>query len=198
MFANATRGTAAILARATSLALLPLLVITMMESCVVSVDAVYQNNLIATFNNYTISGTKKMLAEGEEPIPIPNCLYALGLGGRYPIVNDQCVTMRWRPGQTWKFDSEILDAYQPLRVGDNFCFSIEGAVYGANAIVVECSDDSSQVPNEAQWRVGTDGSNYWFRNLRTNLCLRGHDDSDAFTVEKCSESGFFLFKVKTF
>ncbi|KAI8058273.1 hypothetical protein BDF22DRAFT_30184 [Syncephalis plumigaleata] len=198
MLANTTRSIAVIMTRVASLALLPLLAITMIKSSVVSVDAVFQNYLIATFNNFTLPSAQPPMPGGEEMPPMPNCLYALGLGDHYPIVNDQCVTIRWRPGQTWKFDPEITDAYQPIRVGNNFCFSIEDAVYGANAIVVECSGDSSQVPNEAQWRVGTNGPNYWFRNLRTDLCLRGHEDKDGFSIEECSEDPFFMFKVKTF
>ncbi|RKP27419.1 hypothetical protein SYNPS1DRAFT_26923 [Syncephalis pseudoplumigaleata] len=210
MPATSTHRAAVIVTRIALWALLPLVVVALLASSPAPVDAAYQNHLIAIFNNFTAGGGGGEEGPppgegppgegppGEAPPPMPNCLYALGLGDHYPIINDQCVTMRWRPGQAWRFDPEIVDAYQPIRVGQHFCFSISDAVYGANATVVECPSDSTQVPNEAQWRVGTDGSNYWFRNLRTDLCLRGHDDMDAFTVETCSSDPFFMFKVKTF
>ncbi|KAI9595167.1 hypothetical protein BDF19DRAFT_413855 [Syncephalis fuscata] len=239
MFAKVSRRTITAIARIATLALVVSFVVVILESSNTSVDAVYQNNLIAIFNNYTIGGDAAAPAGGgdgsggdgsssdgssgssnstsessdgspedgaassgeggeEMPPPMPNCLYAYGLGDHYPVVNDACQTMRWRPGQAWKFDPEILQAYQPIRVGENFCLSIEAATYAAKAIVVECPNDSAAVPSEAQWRLSTDGSNHWFTNLRTSLCLRGSDKDDAFTVETCTNDPAFLFKVRTF
>jgi len=144
------------------------------------------------------------------------CIAALGLGDNYPLINDQCVLSRWRPGQTWLFDETVSDNWQTLRViypdasNTDFCMAVDTdgltdvnptmSDVGASMRVRQCSliINGTTVRNEALWRVTGDGNGtYWFRNLRNKLCLTSNDSKDGFTVDICANNGLQKYTLKT-
>ncbi|KAI9593494.1 hypothetical protein BDF19DRAFT_447925 [Syncephalis fuscata] len=117
------------------------------------------------------------------------CLYAEGLGANYSVVADECAKNYWRPGQTWKFDGNFTQGYQPIRIGEDLCLGIEAMVSHSPVKVNRCPADSSRVDSKQMWRLGcNDYKRCWLRNLATDYCLSGNDDSTQFYIIPCHQS----------